>query len=236
MMMMMERNVSIHHINPYVFVTHSPEANKANYSTTDIEPFPATLLLTISLPASYPTTAPSLSLTLPPSSPHPLPYLSLPTPDGPHLLTLLSPTITENLGTAMIYTLLLTLKDLTEGLILERATAVQEARDREKRMREEEEMRKFEGEKVSAGVFERWRAGFRREMMEEEEEGKRREEEKSGGKGGKREGGEGRRLTGREMWEKGLVGREEEAEEEGEGEGEVEDGERVVRGVEGLRV
>ena len=97
-------------------------------------------------------------------------------------------------------------------------------------------MRKFEGEKVDREVFERWRRGFRREMEGEERRRKEEREREEGGGGGggkgKREGAEGRRLTGREMWERGLVGREEEVEEEAE----VEDGERVVEGVESLRV
>ena len=80
--------------------------------------------------------------------------------------------------------------------------AHEEELGRERRRREEEEERKFEGEKVTKESFARWKRAFGEEIV--------------GGGGGlegerererEREGEAERRVTGREMWEKGLVGR-----------------------------
>ena len=94
---------------------------------------------------------------------------------------------------------------------------VREAGEREAARAEEEENRKFMGERVTRGVFLEWKERFRSEGEGEAVEA---------GAGEKKRGKGEEKLTGRELWERGLVGRVEE--EVGE--------EDVVVGVEGLRI
>lgn len=98
---------------------------------------------------------------------------------------------------AMIFTLVTTLKERAEEIAQAAGAEVQAERDRVVAMAEEEENWKFQGEGVTRDSFWRWREGWRREM--EGREGKR-----------EREG----KLTGRELWERGLVGGGEEGEED----------------------
>ena len=124
----------------------------------------------------------------------------------------------------MIFTLVSTLIESIEDLIRERVEAVDEAQAAEKRLEEEKENRKFEGEKVTKERFLIWRTGFQEEMARKKEEEREREEEGRkgkpalGAKGGVGVGvtEEGRKLTGKELWERGLVGKVEEDVEEGE--------------------
>ncbi|KAL8696031.1 MAG: hypothetical protein Q9201_007855 [Fulgogasparrea decipioides] len=172
---------------------------------------PPTLLLTVVYPPSYPDEPPSLDLSLPPNALKPL-HLDLSTDRGP-LLSSLSQTIEENLGMAMIFTLVTTLTENIESLIAERIAFVQKAKDREAEEAEARENAKFHGEKVTRESFMRWREGFRREIEARNEERVRREAEMKGKGGGKRE----EKMTGKELWERGMVGKE--VEEEGLEEG-----------------
>ncbi|KAL8729335.1 MAG: hypothetical protein Q9166_004832 [cf. Caloplaca sp. 2 TL-2023] len=170
-----------------------------------------TLLLTITYPPSYPDEPPILDLSLPPDAPKP-PHLDLST-DRAYLLSSLTTTIEENLGMAMIFTLVTVLRENIESLILERVASIQKEKDREAEEADAKENAKFHGEKVTRESFLRWREGFRGEMEKmEQEERVRREIVEMKGKGGKKE----EKLTGRELWEKGLVGKVEEDEEMGE--------------------
>lgn len=113
---------------------------------------------------------------------------------------------------AMIFTLVTVLRENIESLILERVAAIQTAKDRIAEEAEAKENAKFHGEKVTRESFLRWREGFRGEMeAREEEERIRREMVEMKGKGGKKED----KLTGRELWEKGMVGKVEEDEDVG---------------------
>ncbi|KAL8883881.1 MAG: hypothetical protein Q9205_006212 [Flavoplaca limonia] len=172
------------------------------------------LLLTITYPPSYPDEPPVLDLSLPPNAPK-FPHLDIST-DREHLLSSLTSTIEENLGMAMIFTLVTVLRENIESLILERVASIQAAKDRIAEEAEAQENAKFHGEKVTRESFLRWREGFRGEMQaKEEEERARRELAEMRGRGAKKED----KLTGRELWEKGLVGKVEEDEDAG-----VEDG------------
>lgn len=113
----------------------------------------------------------------------------------------------------MIFTLILTLKESAETLISTRQGALQTALDTEKRTAEEAEDAKFHGEAVTGESFLAWREGFRAEMERGAEEGRRGEEEGRSKKEIRRD--EEVRLSGRELWERGLVGRGEEEGEEG---------------------
>lgn len=141
--------------------------------------------------------------------------------DKARLLEALEPTIEENLGMAMVFTLVSTLKDSAELLISERQKAAQALRDVESAKAEEAENAKFHGTAVTRESFMEWRARFRREMEEEE---RRRMEEREMDEKKKRGVKEERKLTGRELWERGLVGK---VEEEDEGEDGLEGMERV---------
>jgi hypothetical protein len=134
--------------------------------------------------------------------------------DKAQLLDALQPTIEDNLGMAMVFTLVTTLKEVAEVLISDRIRQAQEAREILVREKEEEENRKFHGTLVNRERFLEWRERFRREM--EEKERRAREEEESEEK--KKRGGkvEEKKLTGKQLWERGLVGKGDEEDIDGE--------------------
>ena len=175
----------------------------------DDEP-PPSILLTVTYSPDYPSVAPDLSISFPHNGSRP-PHLFLPE-DTPHLLSTLTDPINDCLGTAMIFTLVTTLKESVETLIADRLNAVQEAEEAEKRKEEEKEDEKFHGEKVTRERFLEWSEKFKKEMEERkaEEERKEEEENKRGAKAKKDEV----KLTGKELWERGLVGKEAEEEDE----------------------
>ena len=181
---------------------------------------PATLILTVAYPESYPDVAPSLDITFPQNVPR-MPQLSLPE-DKPHLLSSIDETINESMGQAMVFTLISALKESAELLIGERLNAVQMEKDKEAAKAEEVENAKFHGEAVTKESFLAWRAGFRDEMEREDGEKRRVEDEGKSRKARIEEG----KMSGRELWERGLVGKVEE--EEGD--------EDALKGVEGLKV
>jgi uncharacterized protein YdiU (UPF0061 family) len=160
----------------------------------------ATIILNVQYPPAYPDEAPRLDITQPPNAPK-HPYLDI-QDDKQRLLDSLSETIEENLGMAMIFTLVTVLKDSAELLISERQNAKQALADMEAAKAEEEENRKFQGEAVTRESFLRWREEFRKEM---EEKKKREEEEKELEDKKKRIPKEERKLTGKELWQQGLA-------------------------------
>ena len=190
----------------------------------------ATLLLTVAYPPAYPDEAPTLELSPPPNAPpNKYPFLDI-AEDKARLLSALEPTISENLGMAMIFTVVSTLKDSAELLIAERQAAAQAVKDVEAAEAEEEENRKFHGTAVTRESFLEWRERFRGEMEEGEE---RRREEKEAEDKRKRVKVE-ERLTGRQLWEKGLVGKVDEDEDEDEDH--EEGGKDGLEGMERLKV
>lgn len=112
----------------------------------------------------------------------------------------------------MIFTLISHIKESAEQLVLDSVAAEQEVADAEKRKAEEEEDKKFSGRRVTRESFGEWRVAFRKELREREEEEVRRREEGETGQG-KKKGVKEDKLTGRELWERGLVGKIEEDEE-----------------------
>lgn len=102
---------------------------------------------------------------------------------------------------AMVFTLISAVKENAEAFIAEGVLARQADRDQEARKAEEEENRKFHGERVTTESFLRWREAFLKEKEEEEQKLEEAEGEK-GRKAVKEE-----KLTGRELWERGLVGK-----------------------------
>ncbi len=173
---------------------------------------PPTIVLSVSYPETYPDVAPNLDLSNPPNAPkHPLLDVS---EDKAQLLKSLDGTIEENLGMAMVFTLVSTLKEAAEQLIIERQGALQAQKDQEAAKADEEENRKFHGTVVTRERFIEWREKFLAEMAERErKEKEEREVEDKKKRGGKPEE---KKMTGRQLWESGLVGKVDEDEEDGE--------------------
>lgn len=164
---------------------------------------PPTLILQISYPEQYPDVAPDLEISTPPNSPK-YPHLDI-HEDRARLLEALQPTIEENMGMAMIFAVVDSLKEGAELLISERQTAIQAQKEFEAAKAEEEENRKFQGTAVTRKSFLEWRDRFQQEMAELEQ---RKLEEKEAEEKKKRTGGkEEKRLTGRQLWERGLAGK-----------------------------
>jgi hypothetical protein len=114
----------------------------------------------------------------------------------------------------MIFTLVTVLKDSAELLITERQNAKQALADMEAAKLEEEENKKFQGDAVTRETFLAWRERFMKEQAEAElkkVEEKEQEDKKA------RVKKEEKKMTGRELWEKGLVGKVEEEDDEEDG-------------------
>ncbi len=166
----------------------------------------ASIILTVTYPSEYPDERPILGITLPQDASKP-DHLALPE-DASKLLSSLEETIEESLGAAMIFTLVSALKDSAELLISSRIAALQVEADKEAAQAEERENVKFHGEAVTKESFLAWRHSFLEEQKAKEVEEKRLGEET--GTRGKKLSKEEHRLTGRELWERGLVGKIEE--------------------------
>ncbi|KAI4843252.1 RWD-domain-containing protein [Aureobasidium sp. EXF-8845] len=163
---------------------------------------PPTLILSVSYPEDYPDVAPRLDLSSPPNAPKHK-HLDI-QQDKTKLLDGLTATIEENLGMAMVFTLVTTLKDEAEMLIAERQQAVQAEKDMQAAEAEAEENRKFEGTKVTRETYLEWSNRFKAEMAEEKRKAEElREAEEKKKKGAKEE----KKMTGRELWESGIATR-----------------------------
>lgn len=165
---------------------------------------PPILLLEVSYSEDYPDVAPNLKLTAPPNAPkHPRLDVQ---EDRDRLLESLQPIIEENLGMAMVFTLVSALKESAELLMGERANAALAQKDMELAKAEEEENRRFQGTAVTRETFLEWSQRFKKET-EEEEQRKREEKEAEEKKLKKPIPKEEKRLTGKQLWEGGLAGR-----------------------------
>ncbi|KAI1814732.1 RWD-domain-containing protein [Poronia punctata] len=171
----------------------------------DEEPLePPTLILHVRYPDDYPDVAPILDISAPANAPpHPLFSVS---GDKEQLLKGLDDTVQENLGMAMVFSLVTTLTELAEQLMAERKDAVERVREEALLAAEREENKKFHGTPVTPETFLKWREGFMREMEEE----RQREEEERLAELKKAKIKEAPKLTGRQLWERGLVGKIEE--------------------------
>lgn len=162
--------------------------------------------LQVSYPPEYPDTAPDLEITAPPNAPkhHRLDIQE----DRGRLVDALQPAIEENMGMAMVFTLVSALKESAELLMAERVNAVHAQKEVEAAKAEEEENRKFQGTAVTAESFLEWRTKFLREL--EEEERRKREEKEAEDRKNKKPSAIARdekKLTGKELWERGLAGK-----------------------------
>ena len=164
------------------------------------------MLLTIRYPEAYPDEAPMLDLSAPQNS---LPHQYFTVADNREsLLRSLDTIIEENLGMAMIFTLVSSLKDAAEQLVAERKEAATKAHEEAILAAEREENKKFHGTPVTAETFLKWREGFLKEM----EEARIKAEEERLAELKKTKIKEPVKLTGRQLWERGLAGKDDQEE------------------------
>lgn len=169
---------------------------------------PPKLILQVSYPTDYPDVAPDLVLSAPPNAPkHPRIDIQ---EDRERLLDSLKPTIEENMGMAMVFTLVSALKDGAELLMSERANAIQAEKEIQAVKAEEEENRRFQGTAVTKETFVQWIEGFKKEM-EEAEQRKLREEKEAEDRKLKKPASsiarDEKKLTGKQLWERGFAGK-----------------------------
>ncbi|EEH40799.2 hypothetical protein PAAG_02775 [Paracoccidioides lutzii Pb01] len=175
----------------------------ANAAGDDDDAEPPVLILQVSYPPQYPDVAPDLELFSTPNAPK-HPHFDI-QEDRDRLLESLQTTIEENMGMAMIFSLVDMLKEGAELLISERQAAVRALKEMEAAKAEEEENRKFHGPGVTRESFLEWRSRFQKEI--EELERRTREEREAEDKKKKSAAKEEKRLTGKELWERGLAGK-----------------------------
>ncbi|KAM0322847.1 hypothetical protein ACHAQA_009188 [Verticillium albo-atrum] len=165
-------------------------------------PEPPTMLLHVRYPEAYPDEPPFLDLNPEQNSQATHPQFSV-ADDKAHLLASLDETIQENLGVAMVFSLYSTLKDAAEQLIADRKADVERAHEEAVQAAEREENKKFHGTPVTPETFLAWRDDFKREM----EDAKVQLEEDRLAELKKAKVKEPVRMTGRQLWEGGLVGK-----------------------------
>jgi hypothetical protein len=95
-----------------------------------------------------------------------------------------------------------TLKDAAEELVRQRLANLEMKREAELRKVEEEENRRFNGTQVNRESFLAWRESFRAEFEEVE---RQRQEEAIADDKKKRGFKDEVRLTGKQLWERGLI-------------------------------
>ncbi|RYO95749.1 hypothetical protein DL764_007602 [Monosporascus ibericus] len=171
---------------------------------------PPVMLLHVRYPESYPDEAPMLDLSAPQTTQQSQPqhpHFNI-SEDKQQLLAGLEETARENLGMAMVFTLVSSVKEAAEQLMAERREGAARVREEELLAAERVENAKFHGTPVTREAFARWREGFLREM----EEARARAEEERLAELKRARVKEPVKLTGRQLWERGLAGK-------GEGEG-----------------
>lgn len=156
-------------------------------------------------PEAYPDVAPDLEISAPPNAPK-YSHLNI-QEDRDRLLESLQSTIEENMGMVMIFTVVDMLKEGAQLLIAERQQAADALKEFETAKAEAKENEKFHGTPVTRETFLEWRDQFRQELADEEkrqQEEKELEEKKSKTKAAPKEV---KKLTGKQLWEKGVAGK-----------------------------
>jgi hypothetical protein len=173
------------------------------------------MILHVKYPDDYPDKEPNLELSPPPQQHEQHPLFSV-ADDKDELLSGLTETIEENMGMAMVFTIVSALKDAAEQLIVSRHEAAMKIKEEAAQAAEREENKKFHGTPVTPETFTKWQTDFLKEMAEQR---KRDEEQQAAelakkSRGGGGAGGsagilnkDGSKLTGRQLWEQGLVGK-----------------------------
>lgn len=183
---------------------------------------PPTMILQVKYPEAYPDEPPILELQAPRNAPD-HPYFDLDA-DKDLLIAGLAESIEENMGMAMIFTLYSTLKDNAEQLVASRQADERKRHEEKVLALEREENKKFHGTPVTPETFKSWREGFRKEMEEKEEKEDRDEE------AAEKKRNKGRDavvlLTGKQLFERGIVGKGDDGDEDDE---DVDDGLKKLR-------
>ncbi|KAK0730591.1 RWD domain-containing protein [Lasiosphaeris hirsuta] len=157
------------------------------------------LLLTVRYPPEYPDEAPVLELAAPPNAvPHQ--YLNI-AEDKAQLLEGLKETIEENIGMAMVFTLVSTLKDAAEQIVIDRRAEAAREHEEAVLAAEREENKKFHGTLVNHETFLKWRDSFMKDMVD----ARIRDEEERLAEMKKARIKEPTKLTGRQLWERGIA-------------------------------
>lgn len=169
---------------------------------------PPKFLLSVRYPAGYPDVAPDLEIMAAADGGATEHFDT--GDDREHLLASVQETIQENMGMAMVFTIVSALKDVAEQLVQERKDAVAQADEERRAAVEQEENKKFQGTPVNPETFLKWRDGFLQEMEEE----RVREEEERLAELKKAKIKEPVKLSGRQLWERGLVGKVDEGDED----------------------
>lgn len=156
------------------------------------------IALTVRYPDDYPDKAPHLDLSAEDESKHPLFSISDAKDD---LLKSLEPVIEENLGMAMVFTLVTTVKEEAEQVAIKAREVEIKAHEEAALEAERKENEKFQGAAVTRESFLSWREGFLKEM----EEQRQKEEEERLAEMKKAKIKEPARMSGRQLWESGLA-------------------------------
>ncbi|KZZ96031.1 Ubiquitin-conjugating enzyme/RWD-like protein [Moelleriella libera RCEF 2490] len=159
-------------------------------------------LLQVRYTDEYPDAAPHLDL-LAPGGPaaHPHQHFSI-GEDRELLLARAHETVQENLGMAMVFAVVSTVKEAAEQLIQDRRDVVAAAREEAALAAEREENKKFHGTQVTPETFWAWRDGFLRELADR---ARRDEEDRLAELKRARVKEEPVRLTGKQLWQGGLA-------------------------------
>lgn len=178
------------------------------------------MLLQVRYPEDYPEKPPHLDILSPATGAASHEHFSV-ADDREQLLAGLEETIQENLGMAMVFTIVSALKEAAEQLVQDRKDEAARAHDEAVLAAEREENKKFHGTPVTPETFLKWREGFLKEM----EEQRLRDEEDRLAELKRAKVKEPVRLTGKQLWLQGLVGK-----------GDEEDDDVPVEAVEKLKV
>ncbi|OBT58781.1 hypothetical protein VE04_01158 [Pseudogymnoascus sp. 24MN13] len=164
---------------------------------------PPTIILKIEYPENYPDEAPLVEICAPDDVvAHELFDIE---EDRERLIDALNDSIEENMGMAMVFTLVSTVKDEAEQIIQERQAVLMQEHVKRVMAIEAEENKKFHGTPVNIETFAKWRDAFRKEMDDIEQAEREVEEaaEKKRNRGKETEV----KLTGRQLWESGMAGK-----------------------------
>lgn len=164
---------------------------------------PPTIILKIEYPENYPDEAPLVEICAPDDAiAHELFDIEV---DRERLVDALNDSIEENMGMAMVFTLVSTVKDAAEQIIQERQEVKKQEHVKRVMAIEAEENKKFHGTPVNLETFAKWRLAFRKEMEDKEKAEQEAEEaaEKKKNRGKETEV----KLTGRQLWESGMAGK-----------------------------
>ncbi|KAG8165313.1 hypothetical protein KVR01_005588 [Diaporthe batatas] len=183
---------------------------------TDISETQYRITITLDIPDDEENEQPVIALTVryPEDYPDTAPYLDLSNEDGENkhplfniaeskeeLLKSLEPVIEENLGMAMVFTLVTSLKEEAEQIAIRAREAAVKAHEEAVLEAERKENEKFQGTAVTRESFLSWREGFLKEM----EEKRQKEEEERLAEMKKAKIKEPTKMTGRQLWESGLA-------------------------------